>query len=254
MEMSTIWVAILAGLTGATAGSFLYTVVRRSKQNKSWVRGRSKCDKCQKILGARELIPIFSFLFLRGHCRRCRKKISAHHFTAELSLASLFALAVLFPVEVGSQHVLWTLAIFIVLFLLWLFDVYIGVVPDIISGPAIIGIVTYHVVNGADILGLVCAALVGGAVFLLQYLISRGRWVGAGDIRLGVLAGIIVGWPHIVTVLFIAYVGGAIVALVLLATKRIALKDRVPMGAFLLPAILLVMWFGETFLKLIAYN
>ena len=73
--------------------------------------------------------------------------------------------------------------------------------------------------------------------------------MGSGDIRLGALIGALLGWPYVLLGLLVAYVGGALIAIVLLSLRVLRVKDAVPMGAFLLPAALVVQWFGVLFAK-----
>ena len=92
---------------------------------------------------------------------------------------------------------------------------------------------------------VVLAAAVGAGVFLIQYLVSRGEWIGAGDIRLGAFMGLVVGWPGIVAGLLGGYVLGAIVGILLLAGGKANMKSVLPFGTFLTVATFVVMLWGE---------
>jgi prepilin signal peptidase PulO-like enzyme (type II secretory pathway) len=86
---------------------------------------------------------------------------------------------------------------------------------------------------------------VGGGFFLLQYLVSRGKWIGGGDVRFGVMMGVLLGWPNILVALFIAYVLGAVVAVPLLIFKKKKMKSEVPFGAFLAIGTAAAMFWGS---------
>ena len=87
--------------------------------------------------------------------------------------------------------------------------------------------------------------LVGAGFFLLQYLISKGKWIGGGDVLLGVLMGVILGWPNILVALMLAYILGATVGVFLLLSKKKNLQDQLAFGTFLSVVTLLVMLWGD---------
>ena len=87
--------------------------------------------------------------------------------------------------------------------------------------------------------------MVGGGFFLIQYVVSKGKWIGGGDIRLGFLMGIILGWPQILTALFIAYVLGSLISVGLLLFSKKHMSDKVPFGTFLAIATFLTMLYGQ---------
>jgi leader peptidase (prepilin peptidase)/N-methyltransferase len=93
--------------------------------------------------------------------------------------------------------------------------------------------------------GAVFAALVASCFFFFLIWVSRGKWIGGGDAKLGFLAGAIVGWPKILFVLFFAYMIGAVVSLILIGLKKKTWKSQIPFGPFLVAGILIVMFFSE---------
>jgi prepilin signal peptidase PulO-like enzyme (type II secretory pathway) len=86
---------------------------------------------------------------------------------------------------------------------------------------------------------------VGAGFFGAQYVISRGTWIGGGDLRLGALLGVMLGWPVVLVALFLAYVVGGFVAVILLLNKRVEAKTALPFGVFLAPAGLAALFWGE---------
>jgi prepilin signal peptidase PulO-like enzyme (type II secretory pathway) len=87
--------------------------------------------------------------------------------------------------------------------------------------------------------------LVGGGFFLLQYAVSKGTWVGGGDIRLGMFMGVILGWPLILVALLLAYVGGTLFVLPFLIAGKKQLAGKIPFGAYLSVATVVMMFWGE---------
>ena len=231
---------------GAALGSFIQTVADRVASKRSWTRARSECDQCHKQLGTLELVPIISFLVLRGKCRHCQKRIALRHLTAEVFLAGLLVAAYWFTPQVLGDSIALRLGVALILFVPFIFDLHYGLLPDAVTIPAIALALIYVALTADVFSGPLIGAVIGGGVFLFQYVVSRGKWVGAGDWRLGILLGLLLGWPHVLTMLFLAYVGGALIAILLLLSGSKKLKDRVPMGAFLVPAALVVLWFGES--------
>lgn len=236
---------LLLALLGASLGSFILTVVDRIAAGTSWALTRSRCERCRRTLRAWELVPVVSWLVLRGRCHSCGVAISKWHLGLEVALGALFVAAYWLPPELGPSSLALRLALLTLGIGLFASDVRYGTVPDWLSVPAI-GLALLGQGLDGHLVGALLAAAVGGAAFALQFVISRGRWVGAGDIRLGALVGALLGWPYILLGLLVTYVGGALVALVLLALRRVGLKDALPMGAFLLPAGLVVQWFGAS--------
>ncbi len=145
----------------------------------------------------------------------------------------------------ASKELLLLIPITLCLVAIFFLDAYQGIIPDAISIPASILAVALAVLRGADPSRIGLGVLIGGGFFLAQYLISRGRWIGGGDIRLGVLMGILLGFPMTCVAFMIAYVTGACVGCVLLMTKQKALSSQIPFGTFLTAATFVCMLYGE---------
>ena len=92
---------------------------------------------------------------------------------------------------------------------------------------------------------LLLGLVIGGLFFLLQFVVSKGRWIGGGDIRLGFLLGAIVGWPKILIAIFLAYFSGAILSLILVGLKKKDFKSQMPFGTFLAAATVVVILWGD---------
>lgn len=144
-----------------------------------------------------------------------------------------------------------------ILIIIFIYDLRWQLILDKITLPAMVIAFGLNLWLGTSWFNLLLALGIGGGFFLMQYLISRGRWIGGGDIRLGALMGLMIGWPQIIVALILAYISGAVVGIGLLATGRKQWSSRVPFGAFLSAATVVVMLWGEEmlnwYLKLILF-
>jgi prepilin signal peptidase PulO-like enzyme (type II secretory pathway) len=140
---------------------------------------------------------------------------------------------------------------------IFLTDALFYLIPDALTIPAIGAILVFQIVRGADLKNLAIAALIAGGFFLFQHIVSSGRWIGSGDIRLGILMGVSLGIAKTLVALFIAYVGGALIALLLIAFKQKELSSKIPFGVFLAVATFVSLVFGDqisnTYLHFLGY-
>lgn len=218
-------------------------VACRIEERKSFLGGRSVCAHCGKILHWHDLIPVASWLLLWGKCRYCRKHFSVQYLLSELGVGALAIFGAF--VVAAPIHALTYFAVVSFFTVLFIYDLRTYVVPDKVVIPAIAVVGLLNSIMVEDDVSLLLGAAFGGAWFLVQFLVSRGKWVGGGDIRLGLLMGALLGHPFVWLGLGLAYVGGSIVALALVATTHATLKSRLPFATLLLPATFAVWIFGE---------
>lgn len=234
---------IIAAIFGLGIGSFLNVVILRTRAKRS-LTGRSQCPACHITLRWYQLIPVLSFLIQHGRCAYCHQPISLQYPLVELATAFIFALlSIWFYSE--PIRLIWYLLYAIFLILIFVYDAKYYLIPDLFSLSGIVVGVLGSVVLGASWQSLLLAIAFGAGIFIVQYLMSRGRWIGGGDIRLGAMMGAMVGWPNIIAALFVAYVLGAVVALALMLTGRKAMQDQLPFGTFLTLATLLTFFIGD---------
>jgi len=236
------WFLVIVFLFGTAVGSFLNVVIHRLERRESFVRGRSHCPRCRHTLAWYDLLPVVSFFALGRRCRHCQAKISWQYPLVEMATGLLFALG-LYSVN-GFWPLLTYFAAVAFFMALWVFDATSYLVPDRVSLPAIAVIFILNAVAGIKISSLLIGALVGGLWFLLQFAISRGRWVGGGDVRLGVLIGVLLGYPLVFIGLALAYLGGSLIAAILLISGRKRFGSRLPFATMLLPAALAAWLWG----------
>jgi len=245
---------VLVFILGLFVGSFLNVVILRLHRQESFVKGASKCLFCGHRLYPKDLVPFFSYFYLRGHCRYCKQKFSSQYPMVELATGIVFSLIFLNIAPGGDIALLgikeilrlfswWILAGFLVI--IFVYDLKYYLILDNVVWPALIIALATNLFLGMNFWYLILAMVVGGGFFLAQFVISKGRWIGGGDIRLGLLMGAILGWPHILTALFIAYVLGSLLSIGFLASKKFGWKDKVPFGTFLSLATLVAMLYGS---------
>lgn len=259
-----ILISILVLTLGAVIGSFLSVVIYRTHNSeKSIVFSRSICPHCKKKLKWNYLIPLFSWLFLGGKCGYCGKKISLHYMALELVTGlSFLALFLNYNFIEITQNFLLTIdwQIFSVFFfylveivfliLIFFYDLMYKEIPDRFSIPAAaIALVGSPLIIGLPVTNVLIA---GGAIalfFLLQFIVSRGTWIGGGDIRLGLLMGFLLGLEHGILALILAYFIGSVVSILLLISKKATRKTAIPFGPFLVIGVLIALFYGTPILE-----
>jgi leader peptidase (prepilin peptidase)/N-methyltransferase len=230
-------------LFGATIGSFLNVVILRSIADKS-LRGRSACPHCQKTLRWWELVPLFSFTLLAGRCARCRAEISVQYPLVELA-TGIFALVFFLPLptSVAAVSAGGLFIIAALLLVLFVVDLKTMLLPDlfvVLLGVVIIGML---ILERGDWLEAAHGALIGSGFLLFLWLITRGRGIGLGDVKLMLPLGLLFGIVGTTALLFIAFLAGGLWGSVLLLRRQASLKTAIPFGPFLCgAALLLLLW------------
>ncbi len=239
--------AVLVVLLGLAIGSFLNVCINRLPDGRSLLRPRSHCPACQTPLAARDLVPVLSYLLLRGRCRYCSAPIPLRVLLIEAGSGLLF---LLLWVRYGvSPHFVFVALVACVFIVALVIDLEHRLIPNRLVYPAI----------GAALLAIPFAvgpgpsqALWGGAVGLallsLIVLVYPGG-MGLGDVKLAALIGLVVGFPLVLLALFFSFVlGGAVGAAAVLA-RRIGMKDALPFAPFLAVGGMVALLYGEEILR-----
>lgn len=233
----------LVFLWGLMVGSFLNVCIFRIPEEKSVVTTPSHCYHCQTRLKPWDLVPVFSYLWLRGRCRYCGTKISWQYPLVELVTGLLFVLAV------HRWGLTWTalaMAVFFAMLVVTtVIDLYHQIIPDgVLLTAGIIGFPLMYLQSLEQLKWGVIGFFAAGLVMLLIALASRGG-MGGGDIKLAAVMGLFLGLKPVALALFIAFFTGGIVGIFLLAIGRKGRKDPVPFGPFLALGSLLAALVGE---------
>lgn len=283
---------ILIGILGAAFGSFAGAQIWRLRARqlvedkkagekvsakelkklspliKKTSKDRSRCLSCGHILAWYDLIPLVSWLLLRGKCRYCKKFIGWTEFFLEVGMAALFALSVfLWPMPLTSfwqimMLVLW-LAALVLLAILFVYDLRWLLLPDIVNIPFIVlgavfaGIKLYLASDFTSTLtSLLGAVFVLSGIYLLLYLFSKARygedktWVGFGDVKLGLGLSLFLGnWLLAFAALFAANLIGTILVLPSMLTGKLRGNSRISFGPLLIAGFLIVWLFSESILN-----
>ncbi len=238
---------IAVGLLGLCIGSFFNVLISRWERGESVVWGRSHCPFCKVPLIWYDLIPVVSFFVLRRKCRSCRKPISWQYPLVEL-ITSVFLIT--FAYQYGltfSPQVIWLGLLMVGFSALLFFDWVHFVLPDsIILG---MGVLTVGYIAGweeARIFSSLITGLLTCALFAILYVVSRGRWVGFGDVKLVFLIGVSFGYPFGALVVISSIWVAALVGILLMVTGKATAKSAIPFGSFLAGvSIFYIIFFNE---------
>lgn len=252
-------ILIALGVLGLCLGSFANAAVWRLKEHRDIVHERSECVHCHHTLAWYDLIPVLSWLQLRGMCRYCRKPISWQYPAVEISVALLFVLSFIFwPYAIDSApqvalFVLW-LAFGLGLAILFVYDLRWFLLPDRVVFPLIGLALGAFVVREAliepfqplDFVVQIILSLVPVAGFYyVLHIISKGEWVGFGDVKLGIFIGLALGWELALLTLIIANVLGCLVTIPGLLSGKLKRTSKIPFGPFLILAFVIAGLSGE---------
>ncbi|PIY75351.1 MAG: prepilin peptidase [Candidatus Portnoybacteria bacterium CG_4_10_14_0_8_um_filter_40_50] len=242
-------------------------------QSPAKLGGRSHCPKCGHQLAWQDLVPVLSFVLLKGRCRYCQKAISWQYPIVELATGLLFLILSLSDSDrifslSDSITLIYFLFIASCLIVIFVSDLKYFIIPDEIIIAGVIGTFLYKLLSAFDfaslrsgnnlypelveglklLLPFALSAVIASAFFLVIVLITRGRGMGLGDAKLAFLMGLVLGWPKILPALLLAFVSGALVGLILILAGKAKMKSEIPFGTFLAANTFLIMLLGEKIL------
>ncbi len=268
---------------GLCFGSFVNALVWRvhqqslpkSKKPKntdlSIIKGRSVCVNCQHKLSHIDLIPVVGWVLLRGRCRYCKKPISWQYPGVEVLTATIFVASYLlweFKLE-GSEIVIYGLwlAMLTSLIALALYDTKWMLLPNRIMKYSFVlafalslaTIVIRSDSYSTSVINLILSVIISGGLFALLFYISKGKWIGGGDVKLGFVLGLVVATPvYACLMLFIGSLLGCLVAMPSILFGSKTMQTKIPFGPFLIVATVVVYLFGreisEAYLRLLGIS
>jgi leader peptidase (prepilin peptidase)/N-methyltransferase len=249
---------------GASIGSFLNVLIDRLPQERK-ITGRSVCDYCQHQLAWYDLIPIFSFFLLKGHCRYCRKKISFQYPLVEILTGLMFIFVFLTYVKNIQEIFLWQnwlvvlslwgiVSCFIVIFFS---DAKYHLISDYILWALfgfsffyhLIGIWVDHDRPLQFLTSFIFLGLIIAFPIWLIYFLSKEKAMGLGDVYLAAILGFLLGWQKGFLALYLAFALGGIIGLFLILFGRKKLKSKIAFGPFLVIGALVMLFWGENILR-----
>ena len=256
-----ILIFIFIFLLGTIIGSFLNVVIYRFNTGLPIVKGRSMCMTCSHKLCWHELIPLFSYLFLRGKCRKCKTSISKQYFIIELVTGLMFVLIALHFIQalfVSSALYVFLVTVFAFIFsiliVISVYDIRHKIIPDklvyvFIAISFLLIFVNYQTANPLFVLPSIMAILSGplfALPFALLWFVSKGKWMGLGDAKLMLGLGWMLGPSLGFACVILSFWIGTIVSLLIMLfnkKKKIGLKTEIPFAPFLIIGALLVFLF-----------
>jgi leader peptidase (prepilin peptidase)/N-methyltransferase len=221
----------------------------------SILHGRSMCPNCGHELVAKDLVPVLSWLSLKGKCRYCATPISWQYPAVELATSGLFVLSYLaWPTSITGfevQHFVVWLGFLVMFMALAVYDLRWFLLPNRVVYPLIAVavletvILAIHDHQASLLLWPALGALAIAGTFWVLFQVSAGTWIGGGDVKLAVVLGLLAGGVRMaLLVMFFASVIGTVCSIPLLIKSKKAMNLRIPFGPFLLAATVVVVLFG----------
>jgi len=263
-------------ILGTAIGSFLGVVVDRIAGKESIWRGRSHCDHCRHNLYVLDLIPIVSFFLLGRKCRYCHKKLSWFYPLIEFCTAVVYLAAGYFIFQSSGfllsqlHYQLLALYYFLLtgaLIAIFFTDLRYGIIPFKVVVFAFLITVIWDfllpVLHFSQLeiqllglqtnaLSILASAIGAGGFFFLLFLVTKGRGMGFGDVVYAFLMGITLGFPRVLLGLYIAFVTGAVISLLLVVMKKKKLKGgTIPFGPFLVLGTIISLLWGNVLINYI---
>jgi leader peptidase (prepilin peptidase)/N-methyltransferase len=238
-----IYFGVISFILGLIIGSFLNVCIGRIPERQSLILPSSHCPVCNTPLKPLDLIPVFSWIFLKGRCRYCGTKISVQYLLVELLTGCLFLLNY---IMLGmSINFLFSIIITSLLITISFIDFRHYIIPDVLNITLLITVVIFRIViwNG-NILDPVLGLVAGGGLFLLIHLLTKGRGMGLGDVKLIAVLGLYFGLAETMVTVVLSFIIGAVIMMVLLLTKIKKRKDQIPFGPYIALAAYFTMLFG----------
>lgn len=239
-------VQILLFVLGLFMGSFFNVIIYRLPRNESIVFPPSHCPKCRHRLYFFDLIPVLSYILLNSKCRYCREPISIIYPLTELLTAFSYILIYTYA-QFNLVYLVYLLLIVSVFIIIFFTDLKYGVIPFQVVGFGLAAVIVYllytfsYAVFSVHILSAIGAFF----FFLMLFVFTKGRGMGFGDVVLVLLIGLFLGFPNTVFALYIAFLSGALISLLLIFLRIKKLHhDTIPFGPFLVSGTLISLFLG----------
>ena len=256
---------------GVIIGSFLNVYLYRLHTGKS-LMGSSHCLSCGSPLKAYELVPLLSYLALRGRCRKCNSHIPKRYILVELLTGLLFVGVALVAADILSLlHLLFFVSVLVVIAV---YDIYHFVIPDELVGALAVSAMTYKfylMIVGYPVQAFwfdVAAALLASLFLMSLWRFSKGTWIGFGDVKLVIPLALWVGYQSAFSMVVMAFWIGAAVGILSIVSyklyrrgqphlrllpQELTMKSAIPFAPFLILGYLTVLFFGIDVISLLSY-
>ncbi len=265
------FILIFTFIFGIIIGSFLNVYLYRLHTGKS-LSGSSHCLSCATPLKFYELFPLFSYLALRGRCRSCGALIPVRYFLVELLTGVLFVGVVLVFSDIISIFLFWTLMAILVI--IAVYDLYHLIIPDEMVLALLVVVFLYQfylLATGlpvGDFYWNLLASFLGSLFLFLLWHVSKGKWIGFGDVKLVFPLALAVGYAGVFSMVVLSFWIGAVIGLMLLGlqklhkrgqpplrffSQQLTIESAVPFAPFLILGCLVVLFFKVDVLSFFTY-
>lgn len=227
-------------LIGLSVGSFLSVLISRLDRKKGLLRGRSQCPRCSAVLKWPDLIPLASYIYLKGRCRYCKTKIAPTYPLIELLTGLIFVFYIYLHGFQPSIALAYYLLILSLLVALIFFDILYFTIPDKVALALLFSAAVFNIFfRSSEIANLFLSGLLFGSTFAIIHMASGGRWMGLGDAKLALAIGFILGYPLGFFALTLSIWTAALWGISLLLFKKATLKTPLPFGSFMAAAAII---------------
>jgi leader peptidase (prepilin peptidase) / N-methyltransferase len=238
---------VAIGILGLAVGSFFNVCIHRLPRRGSIVRPASSCPHCGYVLRWFDNVPVLSYVFLRGRCRKCKAGISIRYPIVEIATAAVFVAHYL---VFGPDIILVPRLVFAsAMIVLFAVDLEHHLLPNVITLPGIVVGLLFSTMLPPGLVDALIGVVAGGGVLWLvgeaYYRYSGQEGMGGGDVKMLAMIGAFLGWQLMVLTLVLSSILGSVVGLLVIAFKRGGLKYALPYGTFLALAALVSSLFGR---------
>lgn len=243
IQLAECAVKALVWLFGASIFSFLNVVIYRVPRQISFVRGYSHCPDCGHRLSGFDMVPVFSWLFLRGRCRYCGEKVSSRYTWIEL-IGGCIALLCVFKIGYNLEAII-IFAFLGMLTVVAFVDIDTMEIPNgFVIAILIISVISTVTVPGISLVERLIGMISVSLPLLLITLVIPGAF-GGGDIKLMAACGLLLGWKLSLVSLFLAILTGGMYGIYLLAARKKGRKEHFAFGPFLCVGMFAALFWGE---------
>jgi leader peptidase (prepilin peptidase) / N-methyltransferase len=249
---------------GLCLGSFALVLAYRIMDGRDWVRGHSECESCHHLLSWKDLVPLLSWLSSKGHCRYCKVKLSREYPLIEL-LTSVFCIlsSIFWPygyTGLGLVLLATWLVMLTILIALVVTDLKWFILPDKLVYTLVlfallqtVGVFVYKSSVGIDVPSLLLttyylllSVAVSSGFFYLIYKLSKGKYIGFGDIKYGLFSGILLAHPFkSMLVISLGSLIGTLLVIPSMLSKKTTMTSQIPFGPSLIAATVIMYIWGD---------